>query len=180
MKRGRPPKIFAEDPERHLMAIAVAFWSLGASKRGGCEIAVASVEGWPVGQNTARDKGGHGLNLLEWRFELKLPHSFTATIVGRARDLRKKIKKSLRDPAAAAWLQEMAKIHLLAWGQLGAPQQHLALEAEIMRRAEALGEADYGRARLLTMADARRLAPARKCAQRIISPKCDRNNGRID
>lgn len=148
--RGRPPKAFSQDPDRYLMALAVAYWALGASKRGGCEIAVATVEGWPTGRNRKRDKGGHGLNLLDWQYDLKTKWCATASIAGRAGGLRQKIKKALKDSAAAAWLQEMAELFLLALRQ-GASRDRTAVEVEIKRRAKQLGESDFARQRLLPL-----------------------------
>jgi hypothetical protein len=148
--RGRPLKAFAHDPDRHLMALAISYWALGASRRGGCEIAVATVEGWPIGRNRKRDKGGHGVNLLDLEYELKRPWCATASIAGRARGLRQKIKKALKDADAAAWLQEMSELFLLALHH-GAVRDHAAGEVEIMRRATALGEAEFARERLLVM-----------------------------
>jgi hypothetical protein len=154
MTRGRPPKRLADDPDRHIMAIAVAYWALGASRRGGCEIAIASVDGWPVGRNSRRGKGGHGLNLIDWQYVLKEPWCRSATIQGRARGLRQKLKKALKDPTAATWLQEMAELHLLALGhQRGRARDQAEVEAEIMRRAEALGETAYAGEKLRAMAE---------------------------
>jgi hypothetical protein len=147
--RGRPPKEFSRAPDRHLMALAVAYWALGASKRGGCEIAVATVEGWPVGRNRQRDKGGHGLNLLDWDYDLKTKWCGAATIAGRARGLRQKIEKALKDSGAAAWLQEMGELFLLALRQ-GAMRDR-TVEDEIKRRAKALGETEFARERLLPL-----------------------------
>jgi hypothetical protein len=132
------------------MALAVAYWALGASKRGGCEIAVASVEGWPNGRNRKRDKGGHGLNLLDWEYDLKTKWCATASIAGRARGLRQKIKKALKNSAAAAWLQEMGDLFLLALRQ-GAMRDRTAVEVEIKRRAKELGEIDFAREHLLPL-----------------------------
>jgi hypothetical protein len=146
--RGRRPKTFTQDSDRYVMALAVAYWALGSSQRGGCEIAVASVEGWPVGPRGGRDKGGHGLNLLDLQYELRAPWCGTASITGRARGLRRKIKKALRDPAAAAWLKEMGDLFLLA---LHHGRDRGAGEVEIMQRAQALGEAEFARERLLPL-----------------------------
>jgi hypothetical protein len=123
--RGRPPKALSDDADRHVMACAVAFWALGASKRGGCEIAIASMEAWSIGPRRKRGAGGHGLNLLDLEYELKKPWCATASIAGRARGLRQKIKKALKNPAAAAWLQEMSELFLLALHH-GAVRDHAA------------------------------------------------------
>ena len=117
------------------MALTLAYWALGASKRGGCEIAVATVEGWPSGRNRKRDKGGHKLNLLDWDYDLKTKWCAAASIAGRARGLRQKIKKAIEDSVAAAWLQEMAELFLLALRQ-GAIRDRTAIEVEIKRQAE--------------------------------------------
>jgi hypothetical protein len=147
--RGRPPKTFTHDADRYVMALAVAFWALGASRRGCCEIAVAATEGWPIGPNPKkRDKGGHGLNLLDLVYDLKTPWFLTASIAGRAGGLRRKIKKALKDPEAAAWLQEMGELFLIA---LRHGAERGAGADEIMRRATTLGEADFARERLLPL-----------------------------
>jgi hypothetical protein len=146
--RGRPPKAFAHDPDRHLMACAIAYWALGASQRGGCEIAIATMEGWPIGPRRKRGSGGHGLSLLDLEYELKTLWCGTASIEGRGRGLRRKIKKALRDPAAAAWLKEMGDLFLLA---LHHGRDRGAGEVEIMQRAQALGEAEFARERLLPL-----------------------------
>ena len=112
---GATTKAFSHDPDRYVMALAIAYWALGASRRGGCEIAVASIEGWPIGPRRERDNGGHGLSLLDLEYELQTAWCGTASIEGRARGLRAKIKKALRDdPGAAAWLREMGDLFLLA------------------------------------------------------------------
>jgi hypothetical protein len=147
--RGRPPKKFSHDPDRYVMALACAYWALGASRRGGCEIAVASMEGWPIGPRSKRGAGGHGLSLLDLEYELQTEWCGTASIEGRARGLRAKIKKALRDdPGAAAWLREMGDLFLLA---LNHGRDRGAGEAEIMRRAQALGETEFARERLLPL-----------------------------
>jgi hypothetical protein len=146
-RRGRPPRRFLDDPDRYLMALALAYWALGASQRGACEIAVATVEGKPVVRNRKRGKGGHGLNLLEWEFSLR--PGAARTIEGRARGLRRKIKQACEDDAAADWLQRMGEMHLLAlrWRERRLAADQAA--AEIMRQAEALGEASHARRLLL-------------------------------
>jgi hypothetical protein len=146
--RGRPPKAFAHDPDRYVMACAVAYWALGSSRRGGCEIAVASMEGWPVGPRRKRGAGRHGLSLLDLEYELQTEWCGTASIEGRARGLRAKIKKALRDPGAAAWLQEMGELFLIA---LRHGAERGAGADQIMLRAQALGEADFARERLLPL-----------------------------
>ena len=96
--RGRPPKAFAHDPDRHVMACAIAFWALGASRRGGCEIAIACIEGLPIGPRRKRGAGGHGLSMLDLEYELQTEWCGTASIEGRARGLRRKIKKAAQGP----------------------------------------------------------------------------------
>jgi hypothetical protein len=174
--RGRPPKAFALDPDRHLMACAVAYWALGSSRRGGCEIAVASMEGWPIGPRRKRGAGGHGLNLLNLEFELRTPWCATASIAGRARGLRQKIKKALKDPSAAAWLQEMGQLFLLALGH-GTVRDPAAAAVEIMRRAKELGETDFARDRLLPLRTLTSLTPRKSAASDLFTPFVNEKHG---
>ena len=100
-------------------------------------------------QSQAR-QGRAGLNLLDWDYDLKTKWCAAASIAGRARGLRQKIKKAIKDSVAAAWLQEMAELFLLALRQ-GAIRDRTAIEVEIKRRAKQLGEIDFARERLLPL-----------------------------
>jgi hypothetical protein len=154
MPRGRRKLEFRADPDRHLLALAFAYRWLGMSLRGGCEAAVATTEGLPVGPNLKRGRGGHGLNLLDWRFELKCRPGAAVTIEGRARGLRQKIKKWQRDPEAMRWLATMQRAVLLAL-QTWVPDP-TAADAEITRLTREAGEAGYGQ-KLLQLARGVRL-----------------------
>jgi hypothetical protein len=139
---GRPRKAFLRDPDRFLMALALAYRALGMSLRGGCEAAVATMEGWPVGINRNRGRHGRGMNLLDWRYELKRRPGAAATIDGRARGLRQKIKNCRGDAAAVRWLGLMHLAFLAAW-------QVKNMESEILQLAQAAGETEYATDKIL-------------------------------
>jgi hypothetical protein len=144
MKKGRPRIEFFRDPDRHELALALAYQAMGASLRGGCEIAVAAIEGLPVADNLDRRYGGHGLGLLDWRYELKVRPRAAASIEGRARGLRQKLKAYLKDAAAARWLYGASNLWLAALQPTAG-----TTEAALLQMGELLGEADFVRERLL-------------------------------
>lgn len=160
MKRGRPKLKFFGDRDRHLMALALAYRALGMSMRGGCEAAVASTEGLPVGLNLNRGHGGHGLNLLDWRYDLKRRPGAAATIQGRARGLRQKLKGYLRNEPAARWLYQMSKVFLFAM-QPAAEPDPAAAERVLLAMADLVGEAGYVRERLVPLMRMTRARPER-------------------
>lgn len=153
-QRGRPQLEFARDRDRHLAALALAYQVLGMSLRGGCEAAVATIEGLPAGPNLNSGRGGHGLNLLDWRYELKRRPGAAATIEGRARGLRQKIKKWQHDPAASQWLLSMRRACLMALQT--APPNPAAADREITELTGAAGENEFGE-QLLRIAELARL-----------------------
>lgn len=150
-RTGRPKIEFLQDPDRHLMAMALAYKALGMSLRGGCEAAVATTEGLPVELNLNRGRGGHGMNLIDWKYELKRRPGAAATIEGRARGLRQKLKTQLKNAEAVRWLFPMSNMVLLAL-QRAALTDVTAVEQEIMRLAQLLGEIKYARDKLLPLA----------------------------
>jgi hypothetical protein len=152
-RSGRPKLEFRHDRDRHLLALALAYRTLGMSRRGGCEAAVATVEGLPVGPNLNRRRGGHGLNMLDWQFELKRRPGAAATIEGRARGLRQKIRKWQRDPEAVRWLAVMQRAWLVALQTLVPPG---AADAEIKKLTKQIGETAFAE-RLLAVAGLVRL-----------------------
>ncbi len=152
MRTGRPKLKFLSDPDRHLMALALAYKALGMSLRGGCEAAVATVEGLPVAPNTNRGHGGRGLIMLNWQVEPKRRPGAAATIEGRARGLRKKLKKMQRDPEASRWLLLMGFAYLVAM-EPAAPGDPAA---EIIRLTSMAGEPEAA-GTLLSIAELRRL-----------------------
>jgi hypothetical protein len=146
MKKGRPRVELFGDLDRHELALALAYQAMGASLRGGCEIAVASSEGLPVAGNPDRRYGGHGLGLLDQRYELKLRRGAAASIEGRARGLRQKLKKALRDPTSAAWLYGVSNLWLLALQPSAG-----TTEPALLQMGDLLGEAAFVRERLLPL-----------------------------
>jgi hypothetical protein len=98
----------------------------------------------PIGPNRNRGRGGHGLKLLDWQFELKRRPGAAATIDGRARGLRQKLNKYLKDEAATRWLYEMANVFLLAMQRAAEPDPEAA-EQKILQMAADIGEIDYVR-----------------------------------
>jgi hypothetical protein len=135
-KRGRPKLEFRRDRDRHLMALALAYRALGMSLRGGCEAAIATTEGWLVGPNPSRGHGGHGMSMLDWRYE-HIPG--TATIEGRARFLRKKLRKLQRDPEASGWLDIMCRAFVVAL-EAARSFDPGAVEIELVRLTKLAGE----------------------------------------
>jgi hypothetical protein len=156
----------------------LAYRALGMSLRGGCEAAIATTEGIPIGPNFNPGRGGHGMNLLDWRYELRHRPGAAATISGRARGLRQKIKKLRNDAVAARWLGLMRLAFLTAWQT--APLDYKTADAEIMRLAAEAGETEYAADKLMTLArvaraDAEaarllRMEPAEKRSQGISHP----------
>jgi hypothetical protein len=136
-RRGAPAKAFRSDPDRYLLAVATAFGGMGTSRRGALEIAVAAVQGLPVGPNL-KPGWGRGINLLDAEYELRRPAS-AATIAGRAEGLRQKIKKALDDPDAVKWLAAMSTAWLIAleW------PPHPAAQRLMLDLAGAVGEGQF-------------------------------------
>jgi hypothetical protein len=143
-KRRRPRLEFARDRDRHLLALALAFQALGMSRRGGCEAAVACTEGLPVADNLDRRYGGHGLRMLDWVFKMKSRPGAAATIEGRARGLRQKLKTYLKDAATARWLYQMSNVWLFAIQRAAEPDAARA-ERQLLVMAELIGETDFVR-----------------------------------
>jgi hypothetical protein len=135
-KRGRPRLEFRRDPDRHLMALALAYKALGMSLRGGCEAAIATTEGLPVGPNPNHGHGGHGMSMLNWRYE---HHPGAARIEGRARFLRKKLRKLQRDPEASEWLDIMRRAFVVAL-EAARSFDPGAVEVELVRLTKLAGE----------------------------------------
>ena len=113
-RRGRPPiKNILHDPDRYLMAVAAAFPDLGTSRRGAVEIAVAAIEGYPVGPNL-KPGWGRGLGLLYEEYTMRRKPGMAATIPNRARELRRKLKRAAIDPVATRWMAVMSQATALA------------------------------------------------------------------
>lgn len=136
------------------------------SLRGGCEAAVATVEGLPIARNLKRGHGGHELNLLDWVFELKRRPGAAATIEGRARGIRQKLRKWRRDPAATQWLATMRHAFLVALQTWVADPA--AADAEIASLADFAGETAYAE-KLFELAQIVRRDAERQISARGIS-----------
>lgn len=147
---GRPPKKFLQDRDRYPMALALAYQALGMSLRGACEAAVGSTEGLITGRNFNRGRGGHGMNLIDWKYDLRHKPGAAATIDGRARGVRQKLKKANRDPNVLRWLNLMRDAFLTAL-QTAAPDL-VAADAEIMRLAGEAGESAYATDKIMKIA----------------------------
>jgi hypothetical protein len=126
--RGRPRKPLAEDPDRRILALALVFREWGVTRKGAVQIAVALIEGRPVALNpkahnrrrqlikalvsgNPATRGGRGLDLLDWKFELRARPGAAATIEGRARTLSQKMRKAIEDQDAGRLLAALS----LAW-----------------------------------------------------------------
>jgi hypothetical protein len=139
-RRGRPPiENFLQDPDRYLLAVAAAFPDLGTTRRGAVEIAVAAIEGYPVGPNL-KPGWGRGLGLLYEEFTMRREPGMAATIPNRARELRRKMKRAAKDPVAARWIAVMSQAAALAlWAAVPPPGGKTAGEL-IIELARLVGE----------------------------------------
>jgi hypothetical protein len=164
-RRGRPKKKFRDDPDRFVLAVATAFAAMGTSRRGALEIAVACVQGRPVGPNL-KPGWGRGINLLDAKYQLRRPAT-AATIAGRAEGLRQKIKMVLHDPDAVRWLAAMSAAVQIA---LEVPPS-VAPQAErlVLELTREVGELRFAIYRLLPLLQKRRIIPGKtpKVARRI-------------
>lgn len=154
--RGRPPKAYLIDPDRHVMALAVMFQTQGCSRRGAVEIAVCSMEGLPT-RPSQKPGWGRGINLLDVEFELKRRPGAAATVAGRARTIRQKMKKWVRADreGATRWLTTMAQAWAVAI-DLSLPGRPPADELERLATiAETAGEAEFCRNVLVPLANRR-------------------------
>jgi hypothetical protein len=140
--RGRPAKTFRDDPDRYVLAVATAFGSMGTSRRGALEIAVACVQGIPVEPNF-KPGWGRGINLLDVKYEMR--GATAATISGRAERMRRKIKAALNDPEAARWLTAMSTAWLIALE--GPPRA----ERLVLELADKVGEREFATTVLLPL-----------------------------
>ncbi len=154
MKRGRPKQTLVGDPDRYLMALALSFKALGMSMRGGCEAAIATTEGLPVGDNPRHHgrawHGGRGLGLLDWRYRMKPRPGAAATIEGRARGIRRKLKVALREAGTARWLYQMSNLWLFAMQRATEPDPGKA-EAALLSMARLIGEEAFACEHLLEL-----------------------------
>jgi hypothetical protein len=139
-RRGRPHLSFLQDPDRFLLAIATAFPDLGTSRKGAIEITVAAIEGCVVGPNL-KPGWGRGLNLLYDQYAMRPAPGRAASIGNRERELRRKLKRVLKDPAAARWLAAMSQATLLAL-RVVVPARGTAGEL-IMELADAVGDQTF-------------------------------------
>jgi hypothetical protein len=139
-RRGRPHLDFLQDPDRFLLAIAAVFRDLGTSRKGAIEIAVAAIEGHVVGPNL-KPGWGRGLGLLYDHYVMRPAPGRAASIDNRERELRRKLKRALKDPACVRWLGAMAQATLLAL-RVVVPARGTAGEL-IMELAAAAGERTF-------------------------------------
>ena len=139
-RRGRPHLGFLQDPDRFLLAIAAVFRDLGTSRKGAIEIAVAAIEGYVVGPNL-KPGWGRGLGLLYDHYVMRPVPGRAASIGNRERELRRKLKRALEDPACGRWLAAMSQATLLAL-RVVVPARGTAGEL-IMELADAVGEQTF-------------------------------------
>jgi hypothetical protein len=147
-RRGRPRLGFLQDPDRFLLAIAIAFPDLGTSRKGAIEITIAAIEGYAIGPNL-KPGWGRGLNLLYDQYAMRPVPGRAASIGNRERELRRKLKRALKDPAAVRWLAAMSEATLLAL-RVVVPAHGTAGEL-IMELADTVGERTFAHDVLLEL-----------------------------
>lgn len=150
-RRGRPRGAFLQDPDRYLLAVATVFRELGTSCSGAIEIAVAAIEGHVVGDNL-KPGWGHGLNLLYAEFAMRPRRGAASTIDSRARELRRKMKRAVKDPAAARWLAAMSEAVLLAlWAHAPSQASGMTAGAAILELGAIVGKSEFAHEVLLAL-----------------------------
>jgi hypothetical protein len=123
-----------------VLAVAAAFPDLGTSRRGAIEIAVAAIEGYPVGPNL-KPGWGRGLGLLYEEYAMRHKPGMAATIPNRARELRRKLKRAAKDPVAARWMAVMSQATALALWAVAPPSRSKKTAGElIIELARMIGE----------------------------------------
>ena len=126
------------------------FRDLGTSRKGAIEIAVAAIEGYVVGPNL-KPGWGRGLGLLYDHYVMRPVPGRAASIGNRERELRRKLKRALEDPACGRWLGAMSQATLLAL-RVVVPARGTA-GALIMELADAVGEQTFATDVLLRAAE---------------------------
>lgn len=114
-QRGRPPKPFLEDPDRHIMALATAYQCWGCSRKGAIEYAVAVTEGIPTGPNP-KPGWGRGIAMADAIYEMKHRPGAAYSVTGRGRTVRQKLLRWLRADrdGASGWLGRTALLWAIA------------------------------------------------------------------
>ena len=161
-KRGRPAGSvpFLQDPDRYRIAFALAFQTDFHSVREGTKWLAALECGNPIiPPNSIAAKCPPGYQTIAFGPVRELPdgkiyntmprRGVAASIDGRARTLRKKIKvaceSSERDPAVQKWLAHMSTAYLLGiniWRSAD-PRYVEIIRLSILQFADAVGEKSF-------------------------------------
>jgi hypothetical protein len=110
VQRGRPLKSFLNDPDRHVVAFAMALQACGVSERTAFLATSALVLGQRIGEREmpARQKRGVGtIPGGKWvTYErIQAPGFTSASFKNFANTMKKKARRAMADPEAAAWLR---------------------------------------------------------------------------
>jgi hypothetical protein len=143
-KRGAPPIAWADDPDRHAVALIAALDALDANSiRKSAELASMLTLAERVGEIYAFYPGLIG----EIYARISGPDESSTTFEGRADSLRKKYRVAVRDPAAAQWIVVMAGIFML----LIRAKDWNKVKRESVLRASAIGEQAFVRDLILRL-----------------------------